>query len=393
VRDGAVLVENGEIRDVLGAEASVDIGASEDTVVLDGGSTSSLMPGFIDAHVHLVCTGENAAFREVVDKDPEALEVRAIRNARVALRAGVTTVRDAGGTGDVVLRVRDRLRAVSGSGPTILSSGMPITTRGGHLHFFGMQADTREEVRDSVRTLIDAGVDVIKVMASAGIQTDGNDPFSAQYPVETLSELVGEAHGAGLRVAAHAHSIESIQSSITAGVDTVEHFTCLSRDPSEDGVVRGLAEQIASGAIYVDPTAIALDAGAADGSGLTDEQRGIMREAMRRRETALPALRSAGAKIIAGTDAGSTGVGFADFADGLALLAEILGWNAVEAIEAGTRVSAEALGIDAHVGSIERGKQADLVMVDGDPRTSLSVLAEVKHVMKSGVLVDPATSI
>src|SRR5690606_21168657 len=186
----------------------------------------TVLPGLIDGHVHLVLSA-GATSAEVLDEYMEADDLRlaamAIENGHRCLSGGVTTVRDCGGPGTLIQSLRDAIRAGVTRGPRIVASGMPITTTGGHCHFFGLRADGETEVRAAVRQLVEDDADVIKVMATGGRMTRNSNIFRAQYNAAEMTALVEEARRLERLVASHALSIEGIRNSVTAGVDTIEH--------------------------------------------------------------------------------------------------------------------------------------------------------------------------
>lgn len=352
--------------------------------IVDLGPDSTILPGLIDAHVHLGCTGGPASIAESATQSEDVLEARAVVNAHTMLHAGVTTVRDAGGKGYSVLRVRDQNARPGGL--RILASGMPVTVHRGHLYFYGLEADSADEVGAAVERLASAGVDFIKVMASAGIQTDGNDPHRAQYSASVLARLVGTAHRNGLRVAAHAHSVESIENAVSAGVDTIEHFSWLAR-PGDDRKLADLADRVAERGIVVDPTTSGLDASIRPDGGLSSEQGAVVRAIIARRTWCLRMLADRGVEVIAGTDAGSSQMHFDAMVDSLALLAQVMDWDAAAAIRSATAASARALGLDGAVGAIRPGMRADLLAVAEDVRRDIGVLKHPVLVLKDGLPV------
>lgn len=384
LRNGWVLINGGVLRSV-GAGPRPSSADAGDLSIIELGDHVSLLPGLIDPHIHLVCTGGPASITEAAEQPETVLEPRAVENARVCLASGVTTVRDAGGKGLVTLRVRDYFRREVG-GLRILASGMPVTTHGGHLHFFGLEADGTAAVTAAVDGLAEAGADCIKVMASPGIQTPGNDPYSSQYSAETLRALVKAAHGHQLRVLAHAHSIGAIEDCVSAGIDTIEHFSWLGDDPGFPRL-RKLASAIAAHGIVVDPTTVGLDATSGPEGGLSEAARRIVHDIIDRRRDCLRILTDHGVEVIAGTDAGSSGVRFHDFERGLEVLRRLLGWTGADAIRAATSASASAIGAGDTIGRIAVGMRADVVAVDGDPGADLRALSRVVMVVKDGIVV------
>lgn len=378
--DAWVAIEGGIVRELgTGPHASAASVYAE-CIDIKG---ASLLPGLVDPHSHLTCTGGPAAIIEAASQIEPTLESRAVANGKECLASGVTTVRDAGGKGLTTLRARDRLRTQGSL--DVLASGMPITTRGGHLHFFGLEANSAGEVQRAVQRLADAGADFVKVMASPGIQTPGNDPYSSQYSADVLSVLVRTAHENAMHVAAHAHSVSAIQNCVSAGVDTIEHFSWLGGN-ANDTLLKEVASEVASRSIEVDPTTIGLDASVGADGGLTEAQRRTVQVIIDRRRRVLMTLAEAGVEILPGTDAGSTGVRFRDMVRGLRLLQDLLGWTGSEAIRAATSAAASAVGRGTEIGTVAPGMKADLVVVEGDPAEDLKALSRVLIVLKDGAI-------
>jgi imidazolonepropionase-like amidohydrolase len=186
----------------------------------------TILPGLIDTHVHLVFSAlsTNPAIIAQVTRETDAeLFARATRNAQAALRAGITTVRDCGGKGAIVQRLRDAVRRQELAGPDILSCGMPITTALGHCHWLGLIADSLDEVRAAAHRMLDEGADFLKVMATGGNMTPTSDPMQAQYGLEALSLIADTGRQAGKHAAAHVLSRAALPDVVAARFRTIEH--------------------------------------------------------------------------------------------------------------------------------------------------------------------------
>jgi imidazolonepropionase-like amidohydrolase len=246
---------------------------------------------------------------------------------------------------------------------------------GGHCYFLGGEADGELEVRRGVRARVKAGVDVIKVMATGGNMTPGTNVLEPQYTVAELAAAVEEAHRLGRAVTAHAHGVAGIARAVEAGVDGIEHCTFQTADGiSAD---QEQIERIAARQIAVCPTI-----GRPPGSPAP------RRVAARRdaRLRVLERLHRAGANLVGGTDAGIGGVPHDSLPYGVMALAEA-GLSHAEAIRAATAGSAAACGLAERKGTLSVGKDADILVVGGNPLDSLTALLDVRAVFRSGVRV------
>lgn len=335
----------------------------------------TLLPGLIDAHVHLALTGETSAeaiaFAESASEDEILAVMR--EHAEDALRAGVTTLRDCGSPGRTGVLARQALSRGDWLGPRLLVSGRPITTATGHCHWMGRVAETPAEVRAAVQELVAEGVDFIKVMATGGMMTPGSDPYRPQYDREALRALVAEAHQANRRVAAHVLSAQGLQFAIDAGIDTIEHGWTITA--SRQDVDESLAAAMAGAGIFGSVTAhtalrTLLEKGDLDG--------------LRLRLAAHRRFRAAGVRMVVHSDAGTPGTRFSDFALSVEALMAGLQTTITEAIEAATALPAEALGLADDLGTVESGQRADIVAVEGDLRDDPRALRRVQTVVLGG---------
>jgi imidazolonepropionase-like amidohydrolase len=389
-RDMEVRVADGVIQAVLPTGAQP---YPSDAVVYDN-PAMTMLPGYIDGHVHLMFGTGSRSYDDVMARDSDALMLlRAARNAELHLRAGVTTLRDAGARNRVTFDFRTGVEAGLARAPRMLLCGRPLTVTGGHFWWCNQEADGVDGVRSASRQLLKEGADFIKIMASGGA---AQDSWYASYSIEELKAAVDEAHQIGKKTMAHCLAAESIARAIEAGLDQVEHVNFLHPDGSRVFDDR-LAEQIVARGIVVSPTIQTtyreLEALEAKGEHLTEEERQL-RDAFRYKiETKLEFVRrfhELGAQIVAGTDAIQR---FGDFALGLELLHRA-GLSPMEVIGSATRLAAKAIGMEGEVGAIAPGQHADLIYIDGDPLMDIGALSRVSTVILGGdIVVDKGRSI
>ena len=342
-----------------------------------------VMPGMIDAHLHLSFSATVQPLNELYDDTDEEILLRMVNAIQTELKSGVTTVRDSGARGMSILKLRDFIRNDVVVGADIISAGMPITTTGGHCNFCGLECDTKEEVQKAVRMLCKENVDYIKVMVSGGNMTPGSSATITQYNEETLRIVVEEAHAHGKKVSGHVHTVESIHNAIAAGFDTLEHCSFKLPDGGEkydcdlvDKMIeKGTAINPAMGKAYILPAELA--------APLPDKV--AMWEAFQNsRFSTTAAMYQAGVPVIAGTDAGCKNTKFDEFYLTMNLLHEKVGLSKEDAILAATSRCARILGYDQTLGSIKAGKQADIIALESNPLEDLKNLQKVCFVMKRG---------
>ena len=343
----------------------------------------TILPGLIDTHVHLVMAAleTNVAIIEQVGREsPEQLRARAEANARAALHAGLTTIRDCGGKGRIIQDLRDAIHRGEVEGPDILSCGMPITTRTGHCHWLGLTADTLDEVRQAAERMLAEQADFLKVMATGGNMTPSSDPMRAQYDPEALTLIADLGRRAGKHSAAHVLSRSALPAVVAARYRTIEHCDWRVEewhyefDPE-------LARRMVDQEQYVGLTMSAttrrkfLPEIARDTS--PPVRRLDARFACERR------LLDFGVRFTLHSDAGVRMTPIDTFAVGLRTAEAELGLSPHEILQAVTRTAATALGLSDR-GTVTAGKRADLVVVEGDPLRDLACLGRVRAVMKGG---------
>jgi imidazolonepropionase-like amidohydrolase len=336
---------------------------------------ATLLPGLIDAHVHLTADAGPRALERLREATEETVFATIEQSLRIQLAAGITTVRDLGDVNDAVLDWRNR--GVNGL-PTVIASGAPLTSTQGHCWWLGGEATGPEQLRAAVRRRAEKGADVIKIMASGGAMTPGSDTMSPQFTADELAAAVAEAHTLGLPITAHAHALTAVRQALAAGVDGIEHCTCLT----PDGVVidDDLLAALAGSGIAVCGT-LGSDASVVVPAEILEmvAKAGLSEAAL---QQAVHRLYDGGVRLLAGSDGG---IGPAK-PHGLlpATLAEYVrsGVPAVAALSAATSTAADVL--DVRKGRIRPGADADLLLVDGDPTEDITTLASPVAVYLAG---------
>lgn len=375
IDDGAVVVQGSVIAEV-GPKDQVEASAGI-TQRYDLGD-GCLLPGLVDSHVHLGFDGSDAPVAHMKAWSDEHLLAVMFRSARDLLYAGVTTARDLGARDHLALRVQEALGEGILDGPRLVVANQPITPTGGHCWFMNGEADGRAEIVKAVRERHKAGAQFIKVMATGGFMTQGSAPWHAQFTLDEMRALVDEARRLDMRVAAHAHGTPGIVNAVRAGVDTIEHCSWVTREGTsfEDEVIAEIAER----GIYVCATTnIRLVE--------PDPARPLHPGILQSRRERMTRMHAANVQFIAGTDSGIDLVPHGAYAYGLDGLAGA-GMSPLEVLTAATSRAAEACGVGAQTGTLEAGKDADLVGVRGDPTADLAVLRDIDLVVARGRVFD-----
>ena len=364
-----------------------DLGsATDDAVVIDlPGAT--VVPGLINAHVHLVFSASRDPVGDLLAEQAagvSALTIRALTNLQAAASVGVTTVRDLGGPNDVVFPVRDAVNDGRVVAARVVASGHPITITGGHCHWFSHECDTSDEIRRAVRRQVAGGADLIKIFATGGNMTPRTNPFAPQYSQEQLEVCVEEATRLGMQVAAHAHAPEGIRRAASAKVSTIEH--CLFETPTGVDFDPRAADLMATNGVGFVPTfGVSIINMLRD----TSIERGPVAARMLGKidgfKEAFRGLLEAGAPLIAGSDAGIPLRHHDDFPADLAALAapDVLGLAAIDTLRSATSLSAAHLGLN-DCGVLEPGRRADLLAVDGNPLVDIDDITRTRLVLCAG---------
>ena len=392
VQEGMAVVVQGSIIRWVGRASEVgtaDVGElARETLEFPG---STLLPGLVDMHTHTNRSGDGLTGDEShrLDNDEVRL-LRSARNALVALESGVTTLCDCGSWNRTGFALKESLASGLIPGARALVAGPPLTVTGGHLWFMGGVADGVDQVRQAVRHRIMQGADFIKVAASGG-STASSDPYRASYSLEELRAIVDESHNRGLVVFAHCRCTDSVNRALDAGVDVIVH--CFFYD--SDGSYRydeRTAGRLAESESWVNPTisigqtSIMSLTRVREERELSDEELAKLDRGTRTIENLMEEfgrLNEAGVKLIGGSDCGWGDYPFGDFQGEVLAMAEA-GLSPIRAIQAGTRDAAAAVGLGASIGTVEAGKEADLLLVNGDPTGDLNRLRDVRAVFKGG---------
>ena len=376
IRPGEVTVRDGKIA-AVGTPPRRD---SADAEIVDYGD-ATLLPGLIDAHVHLQFTAgpDHPTTRGIHmgATDSERIAT-AIGNAQRGLATGVTTMRDTGGYYTLNMDVRDAINAGHVIGPRLLVCGAPITTTAGHLHWCGLRADNRDEVVEAVRTMVEAGADFIKVMATGGMMTPGTSPGMTQYSESELQALVDDSHRLRKQVAAHVLGTTGCILAIDAGVDTLEHCSWLD-ETGEHGAFRFDAEAAARIQPGTQSVHMTVGAGSREpvrGVDHLDEMSEADREELYERGRYHRAMRASGTPVVVSSDAGVMTTKHDEFALTVIAAAVVLDLSPVEAINITTYAPASTIGLGDVTGALKPGLAADVLVVEDDVGENICCVAD-----------------
>src|SRR5215470_3286155 len=369
---------NGTITSVAAAGSSLPQGAVDL-------SHATCLPGLFDVHTHITGDPSDSGYLGLGTSIPRSA-VKGAKNARLTLLAGFTTIRNVGADGFADVAVRDGINNGEIPGPRMFVSGPALGITGGHCddnllpfeyhHVSNGVADGPWAARAKVREVIKYGADVIKICASGGVLSKGDQPGTPQYTLEEMHAIAEEAHKLGRKVAAHAHGTQSIKDAIRAGIDSIEHSSLID----DEGIA--LAKQRGTYLVFdIYNDDFILQEGAKAGM-LPESIEKEKKVGRLQRENFRHAWQS-GAKMAFGTDAGVYPHG--DNAKQFAKMVE-WGMKPLDAIQAATVNAADLIGWSDRVGALERGHFADLIAVDGDPLSDVKVLESVKFVMKGGAV-------
>ena len=397
---GAAAVEQAAL--LIDGDRVADLGRASHVHVADGASVerrdygaATILPGLVDAHTHLVAPGDGTLGDDVAREDDDILLLQAAKNARTLLHSGVTTLRENGAKGKVAFSLREGVRRQLAPGPRMVICGRPIAITGGHMGYFGSEADGEAAVRAEVRKLLKEGADYIKIVASGG-STRTSDPNRASYTVAELAAMTDEAHRHGKLTAAHCTSAQSVQNCLDADVDMVIH--CIFNEP--DGTYRfrpDLVARLAAARAWVNPTLYVMKAGierqreVREREGrLTPEltaQLDAARRALDVRVDAVRRMSEAGVRMTAGSDSPWGWYAPGEFVHEIHMLAQA-GLSYADAVVAGTAGAAESIGVGTLAGRLARGRPADALVVRGDPTRDITALWDVLDVYQAGRRVE-----
>jgi imidazolonepropionase-like amidohydrolase len=373
-----VLIQDDRIAGV-GTDREMSVPRGAETPDIRG---MTVLPGLIDCHVHLCLGAEADVVRTIEHEAPALTTLKASQFARQTLEAGFTTVRDVGCRDHSIFALKQAIADGLLPGPRVVAAGLAICMTGGHARFIGREADGPVEVVRAVREQLAAGADVIKFIASGGVLTPGTSPECAQMTPEELSAGMTEARRAGRRVAAHAHGADGMKNAIKAGAHSIEHATLMDEEAA--GLMREYG-------VFMVPTLSALATTAACGltCGIPESALMKAKSMQARHEASFKKAARAGIHVALGTDAGTPFNYHGENAQELERMVA-LGMTPMEALVAATSAAATLLGLAQTLGAIEPGKDADVLVIDGNPLTRVTVLRnrdKLYGVMQAGRFV------
>jgi imidazolonepropionase-like amidohydrolase len=374
-----VLIDDGRIAAVEPGAAS----APEGCQVLEAPG-GTVLPGLIDAHVHLCADGTDGTLDRIGEPSADAMMAVIEQSLRRHLAAGVTAVRDLGDRRFAVLDWRSSVRSGRGVYPAVVAAGPPITSVGGHCANMGGEAAGAAQLRAAVRERAGRGVDVVKIMTSGGFSTTGTQVMLCQFTLDEVRIVVEAAHAAGLPVTAHAHGLPAVHMAMAAGADGIEHCSFLT-DQGVSQSEQDLARLAQAG------TAVCPTLGITgpmtptpNAAALLARHQMTMEQVVEMRKRRAGQMHAAGVRIVAGTDGGISAskphgllpVSAAFLVDG--------GVSTVAALASATALAAAACGLGDSKGRLRAGYDADLLVVDGDPVADIGALARPVAVFAGG---------
>jgi imidazolonepropionase-like amidohydrolase len=378
--DGETIVVVGDMIQSIAPTASVTAQAGD--AVIDLGNMT-VLPGLIDVHTHLTMNPDFDPFHEVTSTDAKEA-INGVVNARTTLLAGFTSVRNVGAYGFTDVDLRDAVNSGQVPGPHMLVSGPLIGITGGHCdenllpikyHVVGDGvADGIAQVQHMVRQNIKYGADLIKICATGGVLSKGDDPQASQFTLEEMQAIVADAHRLGRKVAAHAHGAQGILWATEAGVDSIEHGSYINDEAIAEMKKRGT---------YLVPT-LYLEDWMLEKGNLPPFYHQKMIDVSAVAKSNIKHAMQAGVKIALGTDAAVYPHGLN--AHELDVYVNQLGMAPLAALQTATINAADLMGWSAKTGTLEPGKWADIIAVDRNPLDDVRVLQDVKFVMKAGVV-------
>ncbi|MCH7745115.1 MAG: amidohydrolase family protein [Chloroflexi bacterium] len=396
IENGAVLVQGSKIIAVGRAgDVAAPEGAQVETFDYPG---KTVMPGMVDCHTHHNGFGDGRVGEDVAALPDEVLMLQSARNARASLFTGVTSIRENGPKNMTMFRLRDAVNQGIVIAPRMVLCGRPIAIIGGHMGYFGSEVTGPVQARAMTRQLIKEGADYIKITATGG-STRTSFPLRPSFTIDELQAITDEAHKFGKLTATHCLSTQGVINSLDADVDMIVHCSFVDADGTEN-YRQDVAERIGEQGAYVNPT---LHVGRArawvlqhkkEREGLTSEEQASLDGMLRAYDAKLNDCRrmqEMGLKVITGSDSS-----WGDYQLGNTLFeTECLiqaGYSAMQGLLSVTSEAARALDIDKIVGTLEPGKEADVIVVDGNPAEDIGALWNVDEVFLAGQRIERGSS-
>ncbi len=380
VLDNQTIVVTGDTITAIAPTAQTPAAAGDKVVDL---GPLTVLPGLMDVHTHITMDTNFDPYHELT-VTPAKEAITGVVNAKTTLMAGFTTVRNVGAGGYVDVDLRDAIDAGTVPGPHMQVSGPALGITGGHCdenllpyqyHIVGEGvADGIAAVQQKVRQNIKYGADVIKICATGGVLSKGDNLQASQYTLEEMQAIAADAHRLGLKVAAHAHGAQGIAWAAEAGIDSIEHGSFI-----DDA---GIAEMKKHGT-YLVPT-LYLEDWIIENGHLPIYYQQKMKDAIAVAKPNIRKAYQAGVKIALGTDAAVYPHGLNGHE--LEVYVRDLGMTPLAALQSATLNTADLMGWSAKAGSLDAGKWADIIAVDGNPLENIKLVQDVKFVMKAGVV-------
>lgn len=379
-QDMAVVLQDDRIVDIL-PMGQIDRSSPE---VVDL-SDKFVMPGLIDAHLHVNMDGKALPQSLFSMKTDGELTIISILNARANLLAGFTSIRDQGGAYFTEIAVKQAIDAGLLVGPRMMVSGMPLTATGGHADYrfaphmsgenLGVVCNGPTEMMAAARKNLKYGADHIKLMATGGVMSLGNDPKWSDFTLEEMKAAIDIAKSKGKTTSAHAHGSDGIKLAVQAGITSIEHGMLM-----DDECIQLMADH----GTYLVPTIIAAK-GIAEGAkyGLPEWMVEKSIRVIQGHKENCRKCREAGIKVGFGSDAGTSYNFHGKQTIEFELMAEF-GFSIPQVLLSATRVNAEMMGWNDRIGTLEVGKLADLVAFDQSPLENIQTVHSVSFVMKGG---------
>jgi len=383
IRDGTIIIEDNRIDEIIADSHPSDADIDE-SFELEG---HTLLPGIIDSHTHITYPGGDPNKQaDLVTNTPSERAIRALGYARDTVNAGVTTIRDYGSPTDIAFAVRDATGDGDFIGPRIFAAGEGITTTGGHGDWVpwhvkrflnvdggavgskGRVADGPAQVLTAVREQIDRGADFIKVWASGGI-TDVDGGATVAFSQEELNILVEEADRQGVPVSAHAHFPESIKACVRAGVKSIEHGMFI-----DDEAIEMMAREN----VYLTPTISTMINLTTIESVASSVQQSATK-AVDHQRSKLQKIVQEGVIITMGTDAGASALVHGNNTTELVHMVDA-GLEPYKVIQSATKENAKKVGLTGELGLLKGGYLADIIAVEGDPLSDISILEDNNNI-------------
>jgi len=397
VNDPVIVVKGDRIHQViLDGDGQIPRGEGVNELNLEG---QTILPGLVDTHIHLTL-GTYGGYSRIIKESDSVHLMAGIANTRTALRAGITTMMDAGARNLVAHSLRQGINMGLVEGPRLFIAGRPLTITGGHFHFCkDNEADGVDQVIKKIRQFVKEDVDYVKIMASGGGSANigsfgGPSASQVAYNEDELRSAVDESHKLGRITTAHCESYDSVGNAARAGVDILCHCGFILPDGTRS-FDEEAAKIMAEKGLYYSPTLQTgsdrydrLSSKKEEGQGLTIEEKRSLKELeykFQRKFENLMRIRKMGVKVLAGSD--STGVGTSTR---LLRTMEMLvdaGMSPLEVIASATGTAAEAFKMGSLFGTIKVGLKADLIAVNGCPEKNISDLRNLMFCMKDGKIV------